>query len=372
MSATATSAGILVRQQIRQLIEDGSLRSSVPIEESQLQPASLDLRLGTVCHRVRAGFLPEHCSVEDRLDDLRLFSFGLEDGAILERGHCYVVPLLESLELPSDLEAQSNPKSSTGRLDVFTRLLADRNDRFESVPPGYVGPLYLEIVPRSFTIRVQTGLALNQLRFLRGDAALEGHELAALHAERPLLFDDGGVPISSGFDPRSGSLTMGVALATDREIEGQIGWRAKRYTGVLDMMREGAHDPHDFFEPIAAPRDGRFIVEPEEFYIFASKERVRIPRDYAAVMLPYDVGIGELRTNYAGFFDNGFGEPDGTRAVLEVRPHDVPFVVEDGQAFFRLQFYRSCEAPDRAYGEDGQGSHYQGQALKLSKHFREA
>ncbi|MCA8972198.1 MAG: 2'-deoxycytidine 5'-triphosphate deaminase [Planctomycetes bacterium] len=365
------SSGILVRQQIRRLLEQGAIHASQPVAGGQVQPASLDLRLGTVCHRVRAGFLPERCTVEERLRDLRLFTFSLEEGAILERGHCYLVPLLEQLALPDDVEAHSNPKSSTGRLDVFTRLLADHGDRFEAVTPGYHGPLYLEIVPRSFTIRVQTGLALNQLRFLRGDAALPGEDLRRLHDETPLLFDDAGTALRTGFDPRSGGLTMGVALAEDREISRYIGWRAKRFTGVLDMTKEGVHDPHEFFEPIEAPRDGRLIVEPEEFYIFASKERVRIPRDYAAVMLPYDVGIGELRTNYAGFFDNGFGEPRGTRAVLEVRPHDVPFVVEDGQAFFRLQFYRSSEAPDRAYGEDGQGSHYQGQALKLSKHFCE-
>ncbi len=365
------SSGILVRQQIRELCDAGAIRASQSVAAAQIQPASLDLRLGRVCHRVRAGFLPEHCTVRERLDELSLFTFSLEETAILERGHCYVVPLLEELDLPEDIEAQSNPKSSTGRLDVFTRLLADHNDRFESVPKGYRGPLYLEIVPRSFTIRLQTGLSLNQLRFLRGAAELEGAELRALHEATPLLFDDRGAALRSGFDERSGSLTMGVALARDQEIDRIVGWRAKRYTAVLDMTKEAAHDALDFFEPIEAPPGGRLIVEPEEFYIFASKERVRIPRDYAAVMLPYDVGIGELRTNYAGFFDNGFGEPRGTRAVLEVRPHDVPFVVEDGQAFFRLQFYRSCEAPDRAYGEDGQGSHYQGQALKLSKHFRE-
>ncbi|MEZ5990546.1 MAG: 2'-deoxycytidine 5'-triphosphate deaminase [Planctomycetota bacterium] len=362
--------GIHVRQQIRELCATGAIRADRPIEDAQLQPASLDLRLGTRCHRVRTGFLPERCTVAERLDELTLFTFDLTEGAILERGHCYVIPLLESVRLPADVQAQSNPKSSTGRLDIFTRLLADRTDRFECLPAGYEGPLYLEVLPRSFSIRLQTGLALNQLRFLSGDPALSRRELVAVHAETPLLFDDRGRPLRAEDSVQEDGLTMGIALASDAEIGDVVGWRARRYTDVLDLTRVGHYDPLDFFEPIPAPPRGRFIVEPEEFYIFASKERVRVPVELAAVMLPYDVGIGELRTNYAGFFDNGFGEPTGCRAVLEVRPHDVPFLVEDGQAFFRLQFYRAVEAPDRAYGAGG--SHYQGQALKLSKHFKAA
>jgi len=365
-----SNSGILVRQHLRDFVERGVVRASQTITDQQLQPASIDLRLGTRCHRVRTGFLPETTSVAERLDELTLFTFDLTQGAILERGHCYIVPLLEELALPEDVCAQSNPKSSTGRLDIFTRLLADRTDRFETAPAGYRGKLYLEIVPRSFTIRLQTGLSLNQLRFFRGDPVVDCSELIAINAECPLLFDDRGEPIEPELSRSDNSLTMGIAMARDAEITDIVGWRARRYTDVLDMTREAAHDADDFFEAIHAPEDRRLIVEPEEFYIFASKERVRIPRNLAAVMLPYDVGIGELRTNYAGFFDNGFGQPRGTRAVLEVRPHDVPFLVEDGQAFFRLQFYHSLAEPELAYGEAGFGSHYQGQALKLSKHFR--
>jgi dCTP deaminase len=359
--------GILVRQQIQALIRDQAIQAPLPIEDSQIQPASLDLRLGTHCHRIRTGFLPERCTVEERLEELTLFRFELGEGAVLERGHCYLVPLLEHVDLPPGLHAQSNPKSSTGRLDIFTRLLADHTDRFETVPKGYRGPLYLEVVPRSFSIRLKTGLALNQLRFAEGQARIEGEELFQLHQESPLLFDDSGRPIDIPRKAVDSGLTMGIALAPDEEIGDIIGWRARRYTDVLDLSREKAYEPLDFFEPIHAPRDGRLIVEPEEFYIFASKERVRVPPHLAAVMAPYDVGIGELRTNYAGFFDNGFGEPRGTRAVLEVRPHDVPFLVEDGQAFFKLDFFHCLDIPERLYGLDG--SHYQGQALKLSKHF---
>ncbi len=364
-------AGILVDSGIRNLIASGAIRAESGVDPSQVQPASLDLRLGSRCHRVRTGFLPERCTVAERLEELTLFTFDLKNGAILERGHCYIIPLLESLKLPEGIHAASNPKSSTGRLDVFTRLLADCTDRFETVPEGYEGPLYLEVVPRSFTIRVRTGLCLNQCRFLRGDPSLDEGALRAYRTETPLLYDDRGTPLRPPPTPDGSALTMGIALAPDSEIGEIIGWRARRYTEVLDMTKEGAHDPADFFEPIPAPRGGRLIVEPEEFYIFASKERVRIPRDLAAVMAPYDTGIGELRTNYAGFFDNGFGEPEGTRAVLEVRPHDVPFLVEDGQPFFQLRFYRSLGIPENPYGTSGKGSHYQGQALKLSKHFRD-
>lgn len=359
--------GILVRQQIQALIQEEAIRAPHAIEASQIQPASLDLRLGTHCHRIRTGFLPERCTVAERLEELTLFRFELGEGAVLERGHCYLIPLLEELTLPADLHAQSNPKSSTGRLDIFTRLLADHTDRFETVPKGYRGPLYLEVVPRSFSIRLRTGLSLNQLRFARGQARIEGEQLFRLHQESPLLFDDQGKVIPIQRDSVGSGLTMGIALAPDREIGETIGWRARRYTEVLDLSKEKAHNPLDFFEPILAPKGGRLIVEPEEFYIFASKERVRVPSHLAAVMAPYDVGIGELRTNYAGFFDNGFGEPQGTRAVLEVRPHDVPFLVEDGQAFFKLEFFHCLEVPNQLYGAGG--SHYQGQALKLSKHF---
>ncbi len=364
--------GILVRQQLEQLIRDGSLTSNPAIAPAQLQPASLDLRLATIGYRVRSGFLPERATVAEHLEESTLYSFDLTDGAVLERGHCYVFPLLERIEKPIPHPLRANPKSSTGRLDVFTRLLADRCDRFEQAPAGYTGPLYLEVVPRSFPVRVRTGLSLTQVRFMAGDPRLDDDELRAEYARSPLLFDDGGEPIALDRVRIDNGLCMGVALRSDRDLTGPIGYEARSYTDVVDMAREGSHDWQDFFRAIPEPRRGRMIVEPEEFYLFASKERVRIPRHLAAEMGAYDVGIGELRTNYAGFFDNGFGGATGTRAVLEVRPHDVPFLVEDGQVFFKLRFFRSLEEPDRAYGEGGFGSHYQGQSLRLSKHFRAA
>ncbi len=364
------SHGILVHQQIRALIDRGAITSTPAIAPTQIQPSSLDLRLATRGYRVRSGFLPETVRVADRLEDVTLYTFDLTDGAVLEKGHCYIVPLLEHIAAPLPYLVRANPKSSTGRLDLFTRLLADRCGRFEQVPPGYTGPLFLEIVPRSFPVKVRTGLSLCQIRFSSGDPSLSDDELRAEHSRHPLLFDDRGEPIPAGKLRIDKGLMMGIATRRDRDLQGPIGYVARRYTGIVDMAEDGGHDGEAFFEPIAEPRHGHLIVEPEEFYIFASKERIRVPPHLAAEMVAYDVGIGELRTNYAGFFDNGFGGESGTRAVLEVRPHDVPFLLEDGQVFFKLEFFRTQERPQVLYGDRQLSSHYQGQALKLSKHFR--
>lgn len=361
--------GILVHQQIKALIDSGAIASNPGIAPAQLQPASLDLRLATVGYRVQSGFLPERQSVAELLEEMTLYRFDLTDGAVLERGHCYVLPLLEQIRRPLPFTIRANPKSSTGRLDVFTRMLADHSGRFETAPPGYVGPLYLEVVPRSFPIRVRTGQSLTQIRFVGGDAELSDEELREEYRRAPLLWSDARTPIPMDAVSFDGGLSMRLALACDADVSGPVGYEALLHTGVVDLQRERHYDWRQFFRAIEAPPRGRMIVQPEAFYIFASKERVRVPRHLAAEMAPYDVGMGELRTNYAGFFDNGFGGENGTRAVLEVRAHDVPFLVEDGQVFFRLRFYRGLESPTVAYGEGGLGSHYQGQALRLSKHF---
>ncbi|HLQ36667.1 MAG TPA: 2'-deoxycytidine 5'-triphosphate deaminase, partial [Planctomycetota bacterium] len=286
--------GILVYQQIRALIDRGLLTSTPAIASTQVQPSSLDLRLATRGYRVRSGFLPENVRVADRLEEMTLYTFDLTDGAVLEKGQCYIVPLLERIEQPLPYLVRANPKSSTGRLDLFTRLLADRCGRFETVPPGYTGPLFLEIVPRSFPVRVRTGLSLCQVRFSQGDAALSDDELRAEHARMPLLFDDHGQGLPAKALRIDDGLTMGVAMRRDRDLQGPIGYVARRYAGIVDLDVEAGHDAEDFFEPIAEPKGGRYIVEPEEFYIFASKERIRVPRHLAAEMVAYDVGIGEL------------------------------------------------------------------------------
>lgn len=347
-----------------------------PVSPRQLQPASLDLRLGPRAWRIRAGFLPGEIPLERRIERLALAELDLEDegGAVLERGLVYLVPLEEELDLPPALRARFNPRSSTGRCDLFTRVLCSGHPRFDETPPGYRGRLWLEISPLSFPVRLRRGDRLGQLRLSRGHAALGADELREVYERMPLCFDERGTPLSLEDVPidAEGGLHLRVGLAG----RDPAGWRAAAHTDVLDFSADGRHATGDFWEPVTA-RDGRCILAPESFYIFASLERLAIPPTLAAEMLPVDVGIGELRSNYAGFFDCGFGWRDGagdgrlpgTPAVLEVRAHDVPFLVEDGQVFCRLRFFRTSGSPRRLYGEGREGASYQDQDLTLARPF---
>lgn len=373
MPSKTPRGGVLPRQDIATLIAAGHVRADGGIEPAQLQPASLDLRLGRVAHRVRASFLPGHAkTVEQQLATLTSDVLSLDDGAVLERGCVYVVELQESLhDLSPHLAAMANPKSSTGRLDVFTRLITDRSELFDAVAPGYSGKLYAEISPASFSIKVRKGSRLNQLRFRHlpetgGEAAdvkLSDAELAAIHARTPLV--DGEAKIRNG-------LVLHIELERFG-LDDIIGYRAQRYTDVIDVDRVGGYALSDFWEPIRARPDRRLILDPNQFYILASKEKLHIPPTLAAEMVPIDPMMGEFRVHYAGFFDPGFGYSTsghpGSRGVLEVRSHEVPFVLEDGQVIGRLAYEAMVAAPDALYGEIGT-SNYQGQGLKLSKHFR--
>ena len=348
------------------------------IESRQLQPASLDLRLGRRAQAVQAGFLPERASVDARLSDLGVHAFDLEgEGRVLERGVVYVIELEEQLALPPGVVARFNPRSTTGRCDVFCRVLVPGHARFDETPPGYAGKLWLEVVPLSFPVRLARGDRLVQVRLSRGEAALSSGELRAVHATTPLVFD-GARPLPESevrFDEQ-GALELRVGLA-GRE---PCGWRSALHTGAVHFRGEGAHDPLEFFEPMSATsRDGiaSAILDPGRFYIFASRERLVIPPELAAEMLPVDVGFGELRNNYAGFFDPGFGwreedaaGPRGTPAVLEVRAHDVPFLIEDGQVLFRLRFHRTTGRPRHLYGRGREGDSYRDQDLTLARPFR--
>lgn len=349
---------------------------AAPPAPSQVQPASVDLRLGPTAHRIRAGFLPDATPIEERLAGLSTSTLSLAgDGAVLERGLVYLVPLDEELALPGDVRGRFNPRSSTGRCDLFTRVLCPGHPRFDEAPAGYAGRLWIEICPLSFPVRLRRGDRLCQVRLQRGAASLSTGELRGLCAEAPLVFD-GERALGADelrFDD-DGGLELRLGL-TGRE---PAGWRAAPHTDLVSFSDEGAHDPRAFWEPVHAP-DGRCILAPGSFYIFSSRERLRVPPTHAAEMLPVDVGIGELRNNYAGFFDNGFGwEEDasgrptghGTPAVLEVRAHDVPFLVEDGQVFFRLKFFRTNGRPEHLYGQGRAGGSYRGQDLTLARAFR--
>ena len=355
--------GVLNAAQIEAEIARGAVILARAAGPKQVQPASIDLTLGRRGWRVRASFLPPPGKrVTERLTDgLMMQEIDLSRGAVLERGCVYLVELAESLALTPDIAAGANPKSSTGRIDVFVRLVADagagRRVAFDEVPAGYKGPLYAEISPRTFSILVREGSSLNQLRLKRGAPRLSDGDLAALHAAEPLI--DGPADIDGG-------LGLSVDL---RPGAGPVGWRARRHAALIDVDRTGALDPDDFFEAIPAPRSGFIILDPDEFYILASREALAVPPDYAAEMTPISPGLGEFRVHYAGFFDPGFGWKAPSRAVLEVRSHDAAFVLEHGQLVARLVYEKMAARPAKLYGE-GVLSNYQGQGLKLSKHFR--
>jgi dCTP deaminase len=364
LASNTADKGILPDHMIDALARKGIIGAELPVVAEQIQPASLDLRLGEVAYRVRASFLPgPGIAVAQRIESLKLHQINLAEGAVLETGCVYIVPLIERLALPRDISAAANPKSSTGRLDVFTRVIADGTRGFDRIGAGYQGPLYAEISPRTFPVLVRTGSRLSQIRFRRGATTLDPAALAALHAAERLV-DDDRADVSEG-------IAVGVDLAGFGAL---IGYRAKRHTGLIDVDHRDGYEVADFWEPIAA-RDGKLILDPDEFYILASKEAVQVPPDYAAEMVPFDPLVGEFRVHYAGFFDPGFGYAGaggkGSRAVLEVRSREVPFILEHGQIVGRLLYEKMLARPNRLYGE-GIGSNYQAQSLKLSKHFRTA
>lgn len=367
LKTTAMNNGILPDQMIAELNSSGALIAPQSLIEGQIQPASLDLRLGDTAFRVRASFLPgPRGTVAEKIDQLKLHEINLSDGAVLETNCVYVVPLIESLSLPPDIAATTNPKSSTGRLDVFTRVIADFASRFDSVPHGYRGPLYAEISPQTFPILVREGSRLSQIRFRVGSPILDQSSLEALAKEVDLITGD-DIDYSEG-------VPLSVDLSGDT-AGGLVGYRAKRHTGVIDLDRRAAYPLDDFWEPLYSRRACNLILDPGEFYILASKEAVQVPPNHAAEMVPFDPLVGEFRVHYAGFFDPGFGYMGAgglsSRAVLEVRSREVPFIIEHGQTVGRLVYERMLSNPAGVYGR-GIGSNYQGQGLKLSKHFRAA
>jgi dCTP deaminase len=362
---TERTSGILADLHIHALFASGKLKTSTPLDEDQVQPASLDLRLGKKAYRVRASFMPgPHKTVMDKLEQLKLHEIDLTDGAVLETGCVYVVPLLESLALPAELSASANPKSSTGRLDIFTRIISDRAQEFDKIPAGYNGPLYIEVSPRTFPIVVRQGSRLSQIRFRKGRAQIDEADLAALHISDTLVSDE-KPNISGG----------GVALSIDLvgQADRLIGYRGKHHTSVVDIDKRAALDVLDFWEPIYDRGAKELVLDPDEFYILVSREAVHVPPLYAAEMTPFDPLVGEFRVHYAGFFDPGFGNAGaggiGSRAVLEVRSHEVPFILEHGQIVGRLVYEHMLRRPTALYGADLK-SNYQAQGLKLSKHFR--
>jgi dCTP deaminase len=373
-SGPGSAHGVFPSQALAQAIEREWVSSGeYRIRPEAIQPASIDLRLGDVAWALRCSFLPDvESTVEEKMEGLAFQRIDLRDGAVLERDRPYLVPLIEELALPDDVRAKANPKSSTGRLDVFTRVITDRHHRFDDIRAGYRGRLYLEVVPRSFAIQVKTGLSLNQLRLARGDVRLRDDQIRALQAESPLVY--------SGADPVPESdLAVSDGLFLSLDVSGPadrvVGYRAKKNSLPVDLSKIRAYSWRDYWDPVYPEAGGRIVLEPEIFYLLLSAEGVSIPPRIAAEMMAYDPTAGELRTHYAGFFDPGFGfDPDGkrpgSRAALEVRARDVSFMVEHRQPVCKLGL-EWMEAPaERLYGSD-LGSNYQGQVTMLSKHFAE-
>ena len=365
---TGSGEGILPVQEIRAAIDSGMITAATKITDSQLQPASLDLRLGARAWRVQSSFLPgAGMAVEAKLRRFAMHQIDLTDGAVLERGCVYIVELQESLSLAADISAMANPKSSTGRLDIFTRLITDGASEFEAVANGYQGPLYAEISPRTFSVLVRSGSCLSQLRLRRGPAAMSDAAMITLQREVGLVRGTDDVDIRDG-------VALGVNL-TPAGGDGIIGWRARKHAGLIDIDAPASREVDAFWERLTKSDlvAGGLVLHPDEFYILASREFVTVPRDHAAEMRAYDTRVGEFRAHYAGFFDPGFGMEElgagATRAVLEVRSHDVPFLIEEGQTVCRLVYEPMAAVPDSLYGAAGAGSNYQSQGLRLAKHF---
>lgn len=367
------TTGILPYQDILKLISGGRIIAASPIEDAQIQPASLDLRLGTTAWRVRASFLPgKGSTVSAKIERMMMHKIDLTQPTVFEKGCVYIAELMETLQLPADIAGKSNPKSSTGRLDIFTRLIADGVTEFESVPEGYRGKVYLEIVPRTFSVLAQQGTRLNQIRFVRGNPPPSDQKLDELHALDSLVYSDAESPMAA-------IVNDGLWISVDLEGENSnqngcvVGYRAKQHAPLIDLSRVSHYDPMAFWEPLRSEAQRSLVLNPDDFYILMSRERIRIPPSFAASMVPYDPSVGEFRIHYAGFFDPGFGygnnDVNGARAVLEVRSHEVPFLIEHGQGVGRLIYERLLGKPERLYGVNI-GSNYQAQGLKLSKQFK--
>ena len=365
--------GVLPSQLLHQAVAAGHIDAGdYKVPDASVQPASVDLRLGEVAYRIRCSFLPDHDTVEAKVKDHIIDEIDLRrDGAVLETNRPYLIPLIEGLALPPHVRGRANPKSSTGRLDVFTRVITDHSYRFDEIAPGYHGPLYLEVVPLSFMVRVKQGLALNQLRLMVGDASLDDDEVRAVHAERPILYR-GGQPVADDRLAIAGGLFLSLDLRGD--ATGRVGYRAREHAPLIEMARVQAYRPEDYWEPVPREDGDRIVLAPERFYLLLSDESVVVHPDLASEMTAYDPTSGELRTHYAGFFDPGFGFDasgglHGSRAALEVRAHDVPFMIEHRQRVCKLTFEHMVSPPDKLYGA-GIGSSYQGQMETLGKHFR--
>ncbi|MFT7144387.1 MAG: dCTP deaminase [bacterium] len=364
--------GVLPSQDFERMISCGIIKADELVEDGQIQPASMDLRLGSVAYRVRAGFLPGNGNtVLSRMEELRMHQIDISKSGVLERGAVYIIPLLESVDLPSDIEGIASPKSTTGRLDILTRLICDNGSSFDQVSEGYTGRLYVEVTPLTFSVIVHKGDKLNQLRLRKGHTVLNDAGLAELDKKTPLVYNDDKKAERPIF-------CEGVWLSVDLKGKNDndiVGYRARKNAPLVDLQKIDYYEIEEFWEPIYKPTSGKLILNPEDFYILASRECIRVPGNYSSEMMAYETTAGELRVHYAGFFDPGFGcdvegvGGFGTTGVLEIRSHDVPFVLEHGQRICRMVYEKLSAVPEKIYSQNI-GSNYAGQSLKLAKQFK--
>lgn len=353
-------SGVLPDTMLHALVRSGAIIPDQPLAPLQIQPCSLDLRLSSIAYRIRASFLPGAETVDVALQKVLQQTVQIDDhdGLIIPPGSIYLVPLQERLKLPPGLQARANPKSSTGRLDIFVRVICDRTPAFDTVPDEYEGRLYLEIAPKTFPIRIRKGTTLSQIRFFRNVSSLDRNGIARaidageIRTSAPPVFSD--------------TLALGINLMS--EAGKVVGWRARQHTDIIDLAQIGTYNPIDFFEPVLASVKHSIILDPDAFYIFGSSTRIGVGRTLCAEALPFDASIGEVRNHYAGFIDSCFGIPDLSRLVFEVRARDVPFYLEHGQPIGMIKFEPMARPPHTGYGDSGQ-SNYQGQGLRLSKQF---
>ena len=341
--------------------------------DDQIQMASIDLSLKGPVYGMRASGLPRRGeTVRSRIDASAKtgYTFNLTgEDKLLSRRQTYIIPLNEGLKLPPGFAARFSPKSSTGRVDVLARILADGIPHFDSVPAeGYRGPLYLEVTPLSCDILLRSGQSLMQMRLRQGDSLVSANDLVTLQAEKGIVWGKDGKPIApEKLSLAEHGLYMHVDL--DRDI---VGFMARDpILAELSFAKSDFYDPYDFWEPITRPKGGSIVLNPGRFYLLATKERVKVPSNICGDIAAYDASTGEFRTHYAGFFDPGFGgskpEERGTVGVMEVRGREIPFELQDNQPVCRMDFQWLDEVPNRLYGA---GNNYTGEQPSLGKFFR--
>ncbi len=350
--------GALVYQDYLKLIKKNYIINET-IDQNQIQPASLDLSLSEECYEIKHSFLSHKTTVRRKLKDLIIKKINLNKEFIFKKDKTYIVKLNESLNLKNNIFGHCNPKSSTGRLDIFCRTIVDFAEEYEKIPNNYQGEIFLEITSRSFDVAFKKGNCLNQLRLIMGNQYyLSDEQLKKIKTKLKI----------TNFKKNTLKINNGVKISVDLSNSKTIAYVAKNNTPVLKFSKIKSHKINDFWKAIKNI-DNSLLIEKNKFYILKSKEKVIIPDNLAGEMIPYDTGIGDFRAHYAGFFDPGFGMPNGTYAVLEVKTNEIPFLLEDGQTIARIKYEKLNKNSNIVYGKDIK-SNYQNQGLKLSKHFK--